>query len=123
MNLADALVRYHNKKVVVVDLALASGDVTTFFNVNPAYSILDLAKNAEKADYDFLTRSSRSIPAGCTSWPTRRRSRMRTDLGGAGQGDALHAAVDVRRHHHRHLAPVRGAHADGPRGRPTSSCW
>jgi pilus assembly protein CpaE len=39
---------------MVVDLALASGDVTTFFNVNPAYSILDLAKNAGKADYDFL---------------------------------------------------------------------
>jgi pilus assembly protein CpaE len=54
VNLADALVRYDKKKVVVVDLALASGDVTTFFNVNPAYSILDLAKNAEKADYDFL---------------------------------------------------------------------
>lgn len=54
VNLADAMVRYHKKKVVVVDLALASGDVTTFFNVNPAYTILDLAKNAEKADYDFL---------------------------------------------------------------------
>jgi len=54
VNLADALARYHGKKVVVVDLALASGDVTMFFNVNPAYSILDLAKNAEKADYDFL---------------------------------------------------------------------
>jgi len=54
VNLADALVRYHKKKVVVVDLVLASGDVTTFFNVNPVYSILDLAKNAEKADYDFL---------------------------------------------------------------------
>ena len=54
VNLADALVRYHGKKVVVVDLALAYGDVTMFFNVNPAYSILDLAKNAEKADYDFL---------------------------------------------------------------------
>ena len=54
VNLADALVRYHGKKVVVVDLALASGDVTMFFNVNPAYSILDLAKHAEKADSDFL---------------------------------------------------------------------
>ena len=28
--------------------------VTMFFNMNPSYSILDLAKNAEKADYDFL---------------------------------------------------------------------
>ncbi|MBP2673248.1 MAG: hypothetical protein H6Q84_88 [Deltaproteobacteria bacterium] len=54
VNLADALVRYHNKKVLVVDLALASGDVTMFFNINPTYSVLDLAKNAEKADYDFL---------------------------------------------------------------------
>jgi len=54
VNLADALVRYLGKKVVVVDLALAQGDVTMFFNVNPTYSILDLAKNAEKADYDFL---------------------------------------------------------------------
>ena len=54
VNLADALVRYHGKKVVVVDLAFASGDVAMFFNVNPTYSILDLAKNAEKADYDFL---------------------------------------------------------------------
>ncbi len=54
VNLADALVRFHGKKVVVVDLVLSHGDVTMFFNVNPTYSILDLAKNAEKADYDFL---------------------------------------------------------------------
>ena len=54
VNLADALVRYHGKKVAVVDLVLAHGDVTMFFNVNPSYSILDLAKNAQKADYDFL---------------------------------------------------------------------
>ncbi len=54
VNLADALVRFHGKKVVVVDLVLSHGDVTMFFNVNPTYSILDLAKNAEKADSDFL---------------------------------------------------------------------
>src|SRR3990172_6584723 len=54
VNLADALVRYHGKKVAVVDLVLSHGDVTMFFNVNPSYSILDLAKNAQKADYDFL---------------------------------------------------------------------
>jgi len=54
VNLADALVRYHNKKVAVVDLVLSHGDVTMFFNVNPSYSIIDLAKNAQKADYDFL---------------------------------------------------------------------
>ena len=54
VNLADALFRLTGKKIAVVDLVLAHGDVTMFFNVNPSYSILDLAKNAEKADYDFL---------------------------------------------------------------------
>ena len=53
-NLAHALVRYQGKKVVVADLVLAHGDVTMFFNVNPAYSVLDLAANAEKADPEFL---------------------------------------------------------------------
>ena len=53
-NLADALGRLTGKKVAVVDLVLSHGDVTMFFNVNSSYSILDLAKNAEKADYDFL---------------------------------------------------------------------
>jgi pilus assembly protein CpaE len=53
-NLADAIVRNHGKRVVVVDLALARGDVSVLFNVNPAYSILDLARNAGATDYDFL---------------------------------------------------------------------
>jgi pilus assembly protein CpaE len=53
-NLADALSRYHGKKVVLVDLVLVNGDVTLFFNVAPDYSILDLARNAAQADYDFL---------------------------------------------------------------------
>jgi len=54
VNLADALSRLTGKKVAVVDLVLSAGDVTMFFSVNSSYSILDLAKNAEKADYDFL---------------------------------------------------------------------
>ena len=54
VNLADALVRHSGKKIAVVDLVLSHGDVTMFFNVNPSYSIMDLAKNAEKADYEFL---------------------------------------------------------------------
>ncbi len=53
-NLAHALVRYQGRKVVVADLVLAHGDVTMFFNVNPSYSVLDLAANAEKADPEFL---------------------------------------------------------------------
>ena len=54
VNLADALVRLTGKKVAVVDLVLSHGDVTMFFNMSSSYTILDLAKNAEKADYDFL---------------------------------------------------------------------
>jgi pilus assembly protein CpaE len=53
-NLSDAMVRYHGKKTVVVDLVLSHGDLSMFFNVSPSYSVLDLAKNASKADYDFL---------------------------------------------------------------------
>lgn len=54
VNLADALVRHHRKKVVLVDLVLAHGDLTMFFNANPVYSILDLARSADKADHEFL---------------------------------------------------------------------
>lgn len=54
VNLADALVHYQGKKTVVVDLVLAHGDVSMSFNVNSSYSLADLAKNTEKADYDFL---------------------------------------------------------------------
>lgn len=54
VNVADALARYHGKKVVLVDLVLAHGDLTMFFNANPVYSILDLARSADKADHDFL---------------------------------------------------------------------
>ena len=53
-NLAEALVRHHGKRVVVVDLALVRGDVSVFFNVKPAYSLLDLARNAGATDYEFL---------------------------------------------------------------------
>jgi len=53
-NLSDAVVRYHNKKTVIVDLVLSHGDLSMFFNISPSYSIMDLAKNSAKADYDFL---------------------------------------------------------------------
>jgi pilus assembly protein CpaE len=54
VNLADALVRMTRKKVAIVDLVFSHGDVTIFYNVNPTYSIMDLAREVEKADYDFL---------------------------------------------------------------------
>lgn len=53
-NLAEALVSCHGKRVVLVDLVLAHGDVTMFFNANPTYTILDLARNTQKADPEYL---------------------------------------------------------------------
>src|SRR5512139_322283 len=53
-NLAESLVSCHGKRVVLVDLVLAHGDVTMFFNANPTYTILDLARNTQKADPEYL---------------------------------------------------------------------
>jgi pilus assembly protein CpaE len=53
-NLADALVSGHGKRVVLVDLVLSNGDVTMFFNAAPNYTILDLARNTQKADPEYL---------------------------------------------------------------------
>lgn len=64
VNLADALVRFHGLSVAVVDLVLAHGDVTMFFNVRPSYSILDLARSAHKADFEFLQSLLVRHPSG-----------------------------------------------------------
>ena len=116
VNLADALVRLTGKKVAVVDLVLSHGDVTMFFNVSSSYSILDLAKNAEKADYDFLHTLLVRHASGVyvlADPPTIEDGEQIS--AGPGAGRTLRAAVDVRLHCHRHAAPVRRAHADGPR--------
>jgi pilus assembly protein CpaE len=53
-NLSDALATDHGKRVVVVDLVMGQGDVTMFFNVNPTYTVLDLARNSGKADLEYI---------------------------------------------------------------------
>lgn len=53
-NLSEALVTDHGKRVVVVDLVMAHGDVTMFFNVTPTYTLLDLARNSGKADPEYI---------------------------------------------------------------------
>ncbi len=53
-NLSDALATEHGKRVVVVDLVMAHGDVTMFFNVIPTYTLLDLARNSGKADPEYI---------------------------------------------------------------------
>jgi pilus assembly protein CpaE len=53
-NLSEALAAEHGKRVVVVDLVMAHGDVTMFFNVTPTYTLLDLARNGGKADPEYI---------------------------------------------------------------------
>jgi pilus assembly protein CpaE len=53
-NLSEALATEHGKRVVVVDLVMAHGDVTMFFNVTPTYTLLDLARNNGKADPEYI---------------------------------------------------------------------
>jgi pilus assembly protein CpaE len=53
-NLSEALATEHGKRVVVVDLVMAHGDVTMFFNVTPTYTLLDLARNSGKADPEYI---------------------------------------------------------------------
>ena len=53
-NLSEALAAEHGKRVVVVDLVMAHGDVTMFFNVTPTYTLLDLARNSGKADPEYI---------------------------------------------------------------------
>ena len=63
-NLADALASRHGKRVVLADLVLAHGDVTMFFNVAPTYTILDLARNAGKADREYIDSLLVRHPSG-----------------------------------------------------------
>jgi pilus assembly protein CpaE len=53
-NLSEALATEHGKRVIVVDLVMAHGDVTMFFNVTPTYTVLDLARNNGKADPEYI---------------------------------------------------------------------
>ncbi|HTM09361.1 MAG TPA: P-loop NTPase, partial [Verrucomicrobiae bacterium] len=49
-NLAVALATEHRKSVCLVDLVLQFGSVTSFLNLEPSYTILDLVKNLKHLD-------------------------------------------------------------------------
>ena len=53
VNLAAALAE-EGIKVALVDLNLEAGDVNTFLNVNPAYTLSSVTKNIERLDANFL---------------------------------------------------------------------
>ncbi len=53
VNLAAALAE-DGAKVAMVDLNLEAGDVSTFLNVNPAYTLSSVTSNMERLDAEFL---------------------------------------------------------------------
>jgi pilus assembly protein CpaE len=56
-NLAVALATEHRKSVCLVDLVLQFGSVTSFLNLEPSYTILDLVKNLKHLDPMLLEGS------------------------------------------------------------------
>jgi pilus assembly protein CpaE len=56
-NLAVALATEHRKSVCLVDLVLQFGSVTSFLNLEPTYTILDLVKNLKHLDPMLLEGS------------------------------------------------------------------
>ena len=53
VNLAAALA-VEGTKVALVDLNLDAGDVSTFLNVNPTYTLSSVASNVERLDANFM---------------------------------------------------------------------
>jgi pilus assembly protein CpaE len=54
INLAVNLYNLKKKPTVVVDLDLAAGDVSTFLNLTPSYTISDVTVNISRLDKSFL---------------------------------------------------------------------
>lgn len=54
INLATNAYEMNGKSTVLVDLDLNAGDVTTFLNMKPAYTITDVTMNISRLDRNFL---------------------------------------------------------------------
>jgi pilus assembly protein CpaE len=54
INLATDIYETTKKPTVLVDLDLAAGDVTTFLNMKPTYTITDVTTNISRLDQTFL---------------------------------------------------------------------
>ena len=63
VNLAAALSE-EGTKVALVDLNLEAGDVNTFLNVNPAYTLSSVTTNVERLDANFLMSVMTRHPSG-----------------------------------------------------------
>jgi pilus assembly protein CpaE len=63
VNLAAALSE-EGAKVALVDLNLEAGDVNTFLNVNPTYTLSSVTSNIERLDANFLMSVMTRHPSG-----------------------------------------------------------
>jgi pilus assembly protein CpaE len=54
VNLAVCLANGGSKKVALIDLNLFSGDVATFLNINPTYTLSSVTKNISRVDSNFI---------------------------------------------------------------------
>ena len=63
VNLASALAE-EGTKVALVDLNLDAGDVNTFLNVNPTYTLSSLTSNIDRLDANFLMSVMTRHPSG-----------------------------------------------------------
>jgi pilus assembly protein CpaE len=54
INLAVDIYEITNKPTIIVDLDLNAGDVTTFLNMKPTYTISDVTANISRLDKSFL---------------------------------------------------------------------
>ena len=63
VNLAAALAE-EGTKVALVDLNLDAGDINTFLNVNPTYTLSSVTTNVERVDANFLMSVMTRHPSG-----------------------------------------------------------
>ncbi len=54
VNLASSIYKITKEPTIIVDLDLVGGDVATFLDLNPSYTIADFSSNVHRADINFL---------------------------------------------------------------------
>ncbi len=54
VNLAASIAGVEKRPVMIVDLDLEGGDVSTFLNIRPSYTIADVARNVSRIDANYL---------------------------------------------------------------------
>ena len=54
VNIAALLARHKDRPVMIVDLDLQGGDVSTFLNIKPNYTIADVARNVKSIDANYV---------------------------------------------------------------------